>query len=108
VWSALPITISRDVLHGWDTPTPTVTGYVTRTLRSCPQCTNLQSMASVTYNLKLHVLRLVAKIAMGYRGYGLPISEVVSEGNVGLMQAVKHDAAIWFQNFVQYQHSPRN
>jgi RNA polymerase sigma-32 factor len=34
-------------------------------------------------------LRLVARIAMGYRGYGLPISEVVSEGNVGLMQAVK-------------------
>ncbi|MBV8447513.1 MAG: RNA polymerase sigma factor RpoH [Hyphomicrobiales bacterium] len=34
-------------------------------------------------------LRLVAKIAMGYRGYGLPMSEVVSEGNVGLMQAVK-------------------
>src|SRR3979411_271065 len=34
-------------------------------------------------------LRLVAKIAMGYRGYGLPISEGVSEGNVGLMQAVK-------------------
>ena len=34
-------------------------------------------------------LRLVAKIAMGYRGYGLPTSEVISEGNVGLMQAVK-------------------
>ena len=34
-------------------------------------------------------LRLVAKIAMGYRGYGLPMAEVVSEGNVGLMQAVK-------------------
>jgi RNA polymerase sigma-32 factor len=34
-------------------------------------------------------LRLVARIAMGYRGYGLPIGEVVSEGNVGLMQAVK-------------------
>ena len=34
-------------------------------------------------------LRLAAKIAMGYRGYGLPISEVVSEANVGLMQAVK-------------------
>ena len=34
-------------------------------------------------------LRLVAKIAMGYRGYGLPISEMVSEGNIGLMQAVK-------------------
>ena len=34
-------------------------------------------------------LRLVAKIAMGYRGYGLPLGEIVSEGNVGLMQAVK-------------------
>jgi RNA polymerase sigma-32 factor len=34
-------------------------------------------------------LRLVAKIAMGYRGYGLPVGEVISEGNVGLMQAVK-------------------
>src|ERR1700758_1306510 len=34
-------------------------------------------------------LRLVAKIAMGYRGYGLPIAEVISEGNVGLMHAVK-------------------
>jgi RNA polymerase sigma-32 factor len=34
-------------------------------------------------------LRLVAKIAMGYRGYGLPMSEIISEGNVGLMQAVK-------------------
>src|SRR5215469_8447204 len=34
-------------------------------------------------------LRLVAKIAMGYRGYGLPIGEVIAEGNVGLMQAVK-------------------
>ena len=34
-------------------------------------------------------LRLVAKIAMGYRGYGLPVSEIVSEGNIGLMQAVR-------------------
>ncbi len=34
-------------------------------------------------------LRLVAKIAMGYRGYGLPLSELVSEGNIGMMQAVK-------------------
>jgi RNA polymerase sigma-32 factor len=34
-------------------------------------------------------LRLVAKIAMGYRGYGLPVAELVSEGNVGMMQAVK-------------------
>ena len=41
------------------------------------------------HRLVTYHLRLVAKIAMGYRGYGLPISEVVSEGNVGLMQAVK-------------------
>ncbi len=41
------------------------------------------------HNLVTSHLRLVAKIAMGYRGYGLPIGEVVSEGNVGLMQAVK-------------------
>ena len=34
-------------------------------------------------------LRLVAKIAMGYRGYGLPVNELISEGNLGLMQAVK-------------------
>ncbi len=34
-------------------------------------------------------LRLVAKIAMGYRGYGLPVSELIAEGNVGMMQAVK-------------------
>src|SRR6202008_240060 len=34
-------------------------------------------------------LRLVAKIAMGYRGYGLPVSELISEGNIGLMKAVK-------------------
>ena len=34
-------------------------------------------------------LRLVAKIAMGYKGYGLPVNEMISEGNVGLMQAVK-------------------
>ena len=34
-------------------------------------------------------LRLVAKLAMGYRGYGLPLGEVISEGNVGLMQAIK-------------------
>ena len=34
-------------------------------------------------------LRLVAKIAMGYKGYGLPVSEMISEGNIGLMQAVK-------------------
>src|SRR6201994_826262 len=41
------------------------------------------------YQLVTSRLRLVAKIAMRYRGYGLPIADVVSEGNVGLMQAVK-------------------
>jgi RNA polymerase sigma-32 factor len=44
---------------------------------------------SAAHKLVTSHLRLVAKIAMGYRGYGLPIAEVVSEGNVGLMQAVK-------------------
>ncbi len=41
------------------------------------------------YKLVTSHLRLVAKIAMGYRGYGLPVGEVISEGNLGLMQAVK-------------------
>jgi RNA polymerase sigma-32 factor len=45
--------------------------------------------ANAAHKLVTSHLRLVAKIAMGYRGYGLPIGEVVSEGNVGLMQAVK-------------------
>ena len=45
--------------------------------------------ATAAHRLVTSHLRLVAKIAMGYRGYGLPISEVISEGNVGLMQAVK-------------------
>lgn len=45
--------------------------------------------AEAAHKLVTSHLRLVAKIAMGYRGYGLPIGEVVSEGNVGLMQAVK-------------------
>ncbi|AFL53711.1 RNA polymerase sigma-32 factor [Sinorhizobium fredii] len=44
---------------------------------------------SAAHKLVTSHLRLVAKIAMGYRGYGLPIGEVMSEGNVGLMQAVK-------------------
>ncbi len=46
---------------------------------------NLQS----AHKLVTSHLRLVAKIAMGYRGYGLPVSEMISEGNIGLMQAVK-------------------
>ena len=44
---------------------------------------------SAAHELVTSHLRLVAKIAMGYRGYGLPIGEAISEGNVGLMQAVK-------------------
>src|ERR1700710_3312695 len=44
---------------------------------------------SAAHKLVTSHLRLVAKIAMGYRGYGLPISELISEGNVGMMQAVK-------------------
>ena len=44
---------------------------------------------SAAHRLVTSHLRLVAKIAMGYRGYGLPIGEVISEGNVGLVQAVK-------------------
>ncbi|MEO0613707.1 MAG: RNA polymerase sigma factor RpoH [Pseudomonadota bacterium] len=45
--------------------------------------------ANAAHKLITSHLRLVAKIAMGYRGYGLPIGEVISEGNVGLMQAVR-------------------
>ena len=45
--------------------------------------------AEAAHRLVTSHLRLVAKIAMGYRGYGLPIGELISEGNVGLMQAVK-------------------
>ena len=48
-----------------------------------------QGNREAAHKLVTSHLRLVAKIAMGYRGYGLPISEVISEGNVGLMQAVK-------------------
>ena len=44
---------------------------------------NLQS----AHKLVTSHLRLVAKIAMGYRGYGLPVNELISEGNIGLMQA---------------------
>jgi len=45
--------------------------------------------AAAAHKLVTSHLRLVSKTAMGYRGYGLPISEVISEGNIGLMQAVK-------------------
>lgn len=45
--------------------------------------------ADAAHRLVTSHLRLVAKIAMGYRGYGLPVAELISEGNVGMMQAVK-------------------
>src|SRR5436189_5707531 len=45
--------------------------------------------ADAAHKLVTSHLRLVAKLAVGYRGYGLPISEVISEGNIGLMQATK-------------------
>lgn len=45
--------------------------------------------SAVAHRLVTSHLRLVAKIAMGYRGYGLPMNEIISEGNLGLMQAVK-------------------
>jgi len=50
---------------------------------------NEHTDTTAAHKLVTSHLRLVAKIAMGYRGYGLPIGEVISEGNVGLMQAVK-------------------
>ena len=48
-----------------------------------------QDDVEAAHRLVTSHLRLVAKIAMGYRGYGLPMNEIISEGNVGLMQAVK-------------------
>jgi RNA polymerase sigma-32 factor len=48
-----------------------------------------QGDADAAHKLVTSHLRLVVKIAMGYRGYGLPVSEIISEGNVGLMQAAK-------------------
>jgi len=48
-----------------------------------------QGDTEAAHQLVTSHLRLVAKIAMGYRGYGLPLNEIISEGNVGLMQAVK-------------------
>ena len=48
-----------------------------------------QGDTEAAHRLVTSHLRLVAKIAMGYRGYGLPLNEIISEGNVGLMQAVK-------------------
>jgi RNA polymerase sigma-32 factor len=49
----------------------------------------LKADVKAAHTLVTSHLRLVAKIAMGYRGYGLPVGEIISEGNVGLMQAVK-------------------
>src|SRR5258708_14289332 len=51
-----------------------------------------QGDREAAYHLVTSRLRLVAKIAMRYRGYGLPIADIISEGNVGLIQAVKRSA----------------
>ena len=59
------------------------------TANSCWPSAGEHGDRDAAHKLVTSHLRLVAKIAMGYRGYGLPISEVISEGNVGLMQAVK-------------------
>jgi RNA polymerase sigma-32 factor len=53
------------------------------------QCWREQGDRKAAHQLITSHLRLVAKLAMGYRGYGLPVSEVISEGNLGLMQAVR-------------------
>jgi RNA polymerase sigma-32 factor len=76
-----------------------LTHYLTE-IRKCPMLQADQESAyakrwreqgdrEAAYHLVTSHLRLVAKIAMRYRGYGLPIADVISEGNVGLMQAVK-------------------
>src|SRR3546814_6265022 len=52
------------------------------------KCSLVTGVQSCSLPISSH-LRLVAKIAMGYRGYGLPVSELISEGNIGLMQGVK-------------------
>ncbi|MFB3135825.1 MAG: RNA polymerase factor sigma-32, partial [Rhodospirillales bacterium] len=57
-------------------------------LRLARRWTRYEDTKSANKLVNSH-LRLVAKIAMGYRGYGLPLGELISEGNVGLMQAVK-------------------
>jgi RNA polymerase sigma-32 factor len=89
--------------HAADLPNPTTESGLAKYLkriRRCPmlepqeeyrlaKCWREQGDSAAGHRLVTSHLRLVAKIAMGYRGYGLPISEVISEGNVGLMQAVK-------------------
>jgi RNA polymerase sigma-32 factor len=56
---------------------------------ACAKRWREQGDRAAAYRMVTSHLRLVAKIAMRYRGYGLPLADVVSEGNVGLMQAVK-------------------
>ena len=75
-----------------------LSGYL-REIRSFPMLTQeeeldlarryLEGDEAASHKLVTSHLRLVAKIAMGYRGYGLPVAELISEGNVGMMQAVK-------------------
>jgi RNA polymerase sigma-32 factor len=89
--------------HAADSPIPTTESGLTEYLKRIRLAPMLEPQeeyrlakywrergeSDAAHRLVTSHLRLVAKIAMGYRGYGLPISEVISEGNVGLMQAVK-------------------
>ena len=89
--------------HATDLPIPTTESGLSKYLKRIRQFPMLEPQeehrlakrwrergeSDAAHRLVTSHLRLVAKIAMGYRGYGLPISEVISEGNVGLMQAVK-------------------
>ena len=91
------------VTHAADLPVPTTESGLTKYLKRIRRFPMLEPQeeyrlakrwrergeSDAAHRLVTSHLRLVAKIAMGYRGYGLPISEVVSEGNLGLMRAVK-------------------
>ena len=89
--------------HAADLPIPTTESGLTKYLERIRRFPMLEPQEEYTlakrwreraesdaaHRLVTSHLRLVARIAMGYRGYGLPIVEVASEGNLGLMQAVK-------------------
>ena len=105
VWPAVTRGQTKEARHGPSAALPIIAaeGGLTRYLdeiRKFPMLSRRKNSCSprrwrehgdrdAAHRLVTRHLRLVAKIAMGYRGYGLPIGEVISEGNVGLMQAVK-------------------